>query len=85
MKFNKSTTILLNIMLILIIAFLVRSLFAVPKDAHASDNLEYKVIDLKPLSEVLTQEAVAELLNKQVKDGGWKFHSQTSYGLVFER
>lgn len=47
MKLMKSTTILLNIVLILVVALLVKSLIATPKNLYAKGKIEYKVSNLE--------------------------------------
>ena len=69
MKFDKSTKILLNLVLILVIALLVKSLIVVPNDAYARENVEYKV-----LRAPRTHAELQPLINAHVKSG-WKLHS----------
>ena len=44
MKLDKSTKILINLVLILVIVFLLKSIAAVPKNLYAQHNEKYKVI-----------------------------------------
>jgi hypothetical protein len=69
MKFDKSTKILLNLVLILVIALLVKSLIVVPNDAYARENVEYKI-----LRTPTTHAELQPLINAHVKSG-WKLHS----------
>ena len=48
MKFSKSNKILINVIFILVIVFLLKSLFAFPKETFAQKNYaKYKVIQFK--------------------------------------
>jgi ABC-type uncharacterized transport system permease subunit len=86
MKLNRSTTILLNVALILAIAFLVKSLISSPKSLYAqSSNVEYSVesLHLQP-GESVVAGSISSLLNAKAKDG-WKYHSVVGSNYIFER
>ena len=82
MKLSKSTTIFLNIMLILVIALLIKSVISVPKNLYAKGMYKYKVtIDGDSRSEI------EENINKMAKEG-WRLHSTYHVALgylLFER
>jgi hypothetical protein len=67
MKISKSTTILVNVVLVLLIAILVKSLIAAPRSAVAGINKEFMIYrgDMQAT-------ANAEILKKSV-DEGWRF------------
>jgi hypothetical protein len=65
MKLNKSTIILLNVMLILIVVLLVKSIIFEPKNLYAAKNFEYKTIRFGSRS------AEASLLTEEGKNG-WR-------------
>ncbi len=86
MKLSKSTTILLNLVLILAIAFLVKSLVYFPKSLYAqSSNVEYSLesLQLQP-GESVGAGSISGLLNKKAKEG-WKYHSVVGSNYIFER
>ncbi len=99
MKLNKSTTILLNAVLILLVFILMKSLIAIPKDLYAEGSHKYKVIYYEDeISLAAMKEGAVtweERLTKfetpinQVAEKGWKFHSDIKMSgytlLVFER
>jgi hypothetical protein len=83
MKLNKSTTILINLVLVLIIIFLAKSLIGFPKNAYTASPVEYKVVHTN-LVQVETM--LTDLANK-----GWRFVTWgiwtpgPNISLVFER
>ena len=99
MKLSKSTTILLNAVLFLLIVILLKSLITIPKDLYAQDSYKYKVIyyeDEIGLA-AMKEGAVSweerhtrfeEPINK-LAEQGWRFHSDIKMSgytlLVFER
>lgn len=99
MKFDKSTKILIHLILVLLAVFLLKSLIAVPKNLYARNNYQYKIIyyeDEVGLA-AMKEGAVSwekrntryeEPINKLAKEG-WRFHSDIRMGnytlLVFER
>lgn len=86
MKLNKSTTILLNIVLILFIALLVKFLIVVPKDVYAKANVEYKVVNWSGERTRKEQAQGHEAWLNSLAKEGWKFICFSSYkGMVFER
>jgi len=68
MMSSKSTKILLNFVLILLIALFMESLIGLPKNAHAEDEIvkytRYKVVPLKV-------KTIEEVLN-QLTQEGWR-------------
>lgn len=69
MKLSQSTTILANVILILAIAFLLKSIFIFPKDLQAQRNYaKYKVIQLKDSVEQIEKD-----LNENANEG-WKLY-----------
>jgi ABC-type uncharacterized transport system permease subunit len=88
MKLSKSTTILLNVILVLIIALLVKSAIASPKHAYAQGSTySYKLASVGPTQEEILQTGrptpnitqVEEKLNAFARDG-WKLHSISLLG-----
>jgi len=84
MKLSKSTTILINVVLILVIAILVKSLIALPKNVSAASNKDYSVVAYPS-----TGQNVEQMLNDKAKDG-WTFvfayqFGPGRYSLIFER
>ena len=83
MKINKSTTILINVVLVLIIVFLAKSFIGFPKNANAASPVEYKVVHTN-----LVQ--VETMLTNLTKEG-WRFVTWglwtpgPNVSLVFER
>jgi len=45
MKFDKSTKILINLVLALLLVFLVKSITAVPKNLYGQGNYQYKIMN----------------------------------------
>jgi len=68
MKLNKSTTVLLNVVLILLVAILFKNLLSFPKSLHAQDSVRYQVFFYHSVVNPLT------LLNDMAKQG-WHYHS----------
>jgi hypothetical protein len=84
MKLSKSTTVLINVALILLIAILAKSLIAVPGSAGAAQSREYKVVAYPS-----TGQNVEQMLNAQAQEG-WRFvfafeFGRAPYSLIFER
>lgn len=69
MKLNKATTVLLNLVLILCVAFLFKMLLSYPKALSAATPLQYKVIQTGKSDEGA---ALESLMNKLGQDG-WHF------------
>jgi len=82
MKLNRSTIILLNVVLILFIAFLVKALISFPKEAYAAGKVEYLVYS----TPYWTPSELTEQLNGFAQKG-WKLHSAEAQGrtIIFER
>lgn len=99
MKFDKSTKILINLVLILVIAFLLKSIIAVPKNLYAQANFEYKIIWYEDEVGMAMQKEGAVSWEKRhtrfeeplrrLAEEGWRFHSDIKVSgytlLVFER
>jgi len=84
MKLSRSTTVLINVVLILLTAFLVRGLVAVPGSAGAAQSREYKVVAYPS-----TGQNVEQMLNAHAQEG-WRFvfafeFGRAPYSLIFER
>lgn len=99
MKVDKSTKILINLILVLLVVFLLKSITAVPKNLYAQGNHQYKIIyyeDEVGLA-AMKEGAVSwekrhsrfeAPLNKLAEEG-WRYHSDIKMSnytlLVFER
>jgi hypothetical protein len=84
MKLSRSTTVLINVALILLVALLAKSLVAVPKSAAAAQSREYKVVGYPS-----TGQNVEQMLNAHAQEG-WRFvfafeFGRAPYSLIFER
>lgn len=84
MKLSKSTTILINVALVLLIAILVKSLVAIPQNVGAAQNKEYSVVAYPS-----TGQNVEQMLNEKAQQG-WNFvfafqFGRAPYSLIFER
>jgi hypothetical protein len=84
MKPSRTTTVLINAALILLIAILAKSLVAVPGSAGAAQGREYKVVPYPS-----TGQNVEQMLNAQAQEG-WRFvfafeFGRAPYALIFER
>ena len=73
MKLDKFTRVCINIVLILLIALLVKSLVTVPRDLQAKTNMEYRVVEVTGYARNDAQ-GVTKKINDYVNKG-WKFHS----------
>lgn len=82
MKLSKSTTILINVVLVLLIAILIKSFIAFPKSANAAPIKEYQVVNCQPRD---TQ----GILNAESKKGwdlvGFLCNSSSSFYLILGR
>ena len=88
MKLDRFTRVCINIVLILLIALLVKSLVIVPKDVYAKGKIEYKAIHAVAVRRELavTDKAVAlEKLLNQYSEQGWKFRWFDGNLMIFER
>jgi len=96
MKLTKSTTILLNVVLVLIIALLVKFVIVSPKNVYAQgSSFSYKFAYVGPTQEEIQQTgrptASPEQLEQKINaiaQEGWKLHSISlvgSYIAIFER
>ena len=84
MKPSRSTTVLINVILILLVALLVRMLVTAPASAGAAQAREYKVVAYPS-----TGQNVEQMLNAQAQEG-WRFvfafeFGRMPYSLIFER
>jgi hypothetical protein len=84
MKLSKTTTFLINVALVLVIAILVKSLIAVPNSVNAATNKEYSVVGYPS-----TGQNVEQMLNEKALEG-WSFVFAYQFGpgrytLIFER
>jgi len=81
MNLHRSTTILLNVALILVIVLLLKSLIVAPRDVHAQNIPEYSGVDNLNFMGALE---FAKGCNKLAKEG-WKLHSFNNYKAIFVR
>lgn len=84
MKLSRSTTILVNVALILLVALLAKALLTAPARAGAAVAREYKVVAYPS-----TGQNVEQMLNEYANDG-WRFvfafeFGRAPYSLIFER
>jgi serine protease inhibitor ecotin len=84
MKLSRSTAILVNIVLVLLAALLVKGLVTAPASAGAAQSREYKVVPYPS-----TGQNVEQMLNAQAQEG-WRFvfaheFDRLRYSLIFER
>jgi len=84
MKLSKSTTILVNVALVLLVAFLAKALITGPQTAGAAQSREYKVVPYPS-----TGQNVEQMLNTNAQEG-WRFvfafeFGRAPYSLIFER
>jgi hypothetical protein len=84
MKLSKTTTVLINVALVLLVAILLKTLIAVPGGARAAQSREYKVVPYPS-----TGQNVEQMLNEHARDG-WRFvfafeFGRAPYSLIFER
>ena len=84
MKLSRSTTILINVALVLVIAILAKSFLAFPNNVTAAANKEYAVVGYPS-----TGQNVEQMLNGKALEG-WRFvfayqFGPGRYSLIFER
>lgn len=84
MKSSKTTIILVNVALVLVIAILVKALLVVPNNVSAAEFKEYSVVGYPS-----TGQNVEQTLNEKAKEG-WEFvfayqFGPGRYSLIFER
>jgi len=86
MKLNKTTKILVNVLLVLVIAILVKSLVTASQNLQASSVPEYLAIDFQNLglSNFAQTGSFTNFLNAKAKEG-WMLHSVFYSGIIFER
>ncbi|MDH5466596.1 MAG: hypothetical protein OEY25_04185 [Candidatus Aminicenantes bacterium] len=99
MKFDKSTKILINLILVLLVVFLLKSITAVPKKLYAQGHYQYKIVHYEDEVSLAAMKEGAvtweerlfryEVPFKNMAEEGWRFHSDIKIGnytlLVFER
>ena len=86
MRLTKSTTILLNVVLVLMALLLLKSLITLPNELYANNSVEYSV-KINPYKDwVSVSTSLTKFFNEQAKEG-WKYHSDTGDGIfyIFER
>ncbi len=74
MKLDRSTRILLNLVLVLVAAVLVKAFISIPFNLYAAENPEYKVIKYNKTEFNWNAEGLSRFLNANAKSG-WKYHS----------
>ncbi|HOW86280.1 MAG TPA: DUF4177 domain-containing protein [Candidatus Aminicenantes bacterium] len=84
MKLSRSTTVFVNVALILLIALLAKALLTAPASARADVGREYKVVAYPS-----TGQNVEQMLNQYAGEG-WRFvfafeFGRLPYSLIFER
>lgn len=84
MKSSKTTIVLVNVALVLVIAILVKALLVVPNNVSAAEFKEYSVVGYPS-----TGQNVEQMLNEKAKEG-WEFvfayqFGPGRYSLIFER
>jgi len=84
MKLSKTSSVLVNIALVLLIAILVKVLVTAPRSAGAAQSREYKVVPYPS-----TGQNVEQMLNEHARDG-YRFvfafeFGRAPYSLIFER
>jgi hypothetical protein len=85
MKLNKSTTVLLNVVLILVVAILVKNLFSIPKPLYGGNAVQYRTVEFDDI-----YANPSAMLNEAAKQG-WRFVGWTGGGgrytgyLIFEK
>ncbi|MFQ6070018.1 MAG: hypothetical protein ACE5LC_05765 [Candidatus Aminicenantales bacterium] len=85
MNLNKSTRILINVALVLLIALLLKSLISVPRSAVARSGSQYKVVDIADFGET-NAKTLTQYIN-QLSEHGWRLHSLVPWieVVIFER
>lgn len=84
MKLNKSTTVLLNVVLILLVAILLKNLLSSPKPLYGGAAVQYKTVAFYGGSDP------APVLNEAAKQG-WRYYGWQGYAgnkdcyLIFEK
>lgn len=84
MKLSRSTTVLINVALVLLVALLAKGLIMAPAGAGAAQAREYRVVAYPS-----TGQNVQQMLNEYAGNG-WRFvfayqFGQAPYSLIFER
>jgi len=88
MKLNKSITILLSVILLLIIAILVNSLVVIPQDLRASSSPkyhEYLVVNVGQTFGTHIQVVTLMIFMNKRAEEGWRLHTFSSEIIIFER
>lgn len=86
MKWSKSTRILVNVVLILVIAILIKSLVTAPRILRASPIPEYLAVPYRTDIFVPTAQtgSLTNFLNVKAREG-WRLHSVLDNRIIFER
>ena len=86
MKLSKSTRILVNVVLILIIAILIKSLVTVPRILQANPVPEYLAVPFRTDVFMPTAQtgSLTYFLNFKAREG-WQLHSVLDNRIIFER
>ena len=71
---QKSTRLLLNLVLILLVLILMKSLLSLPRHLYAAQDAEYKVVKYSKNEFVWNEEGLSRFLNVNTKQG-WRYHS----------
>lgn len=84
MKLNKTTRILVNVLLILVIAILIKSLVAAPRILRASPVPEYLAVPYRTDIFVPTAQtgSLTNFLNVKAREG-WLLHSVLDNRIIF--
>ncbi len=83
MKLAKSTTVLLNVVLVLLALLLVKWLIALPKNSYGQGEPAYHVTTLSG-DHTDEAEQLSKLLNSRA-EAGWSYRSNVGDYLIFER
>jgi hypothetical protein len=74
MTYQKSTRLLVNLALILLVLILLKSLLSFPRSLYAAQDVEYKVVKYNKTEYVWNEEGLSRFLNANAKQG-WRYHS----------
>ena len=99
MKVDKSTKFLINLILVLLVVFLLKSITTVPKNLYAQGNYQYKIIYYEDEVSLAAMKEGALSWEKRLSryeaplnklaEEGWRYHSDIKISnytlLVFER
>ncbi len=71
---QKSTRILVNLALFLLVLILLKSLLSFPRQLNAAQEVEYKVVKYNKSEFIWNEEGLSRFLNVNTKQG-WRYHS----------